>query len=77
MKELRQQQEIHQILLSQLVLNNDSESVNNNEENQPENLEDDMFMGLINKIKIQKFYTNIKIIINDFVLDTMAPFDTS
>ena len=39
MKELRQQQEIHQILLSQLVLNNDSESVNNNEENQPENLE--------------------------------------
>ena len=35
-----------------------------------------MFMGLINKIKIQKFYINIKIIINDFFLDTMALFDT-
>ena len=35
-----------------------------------------MFMGLINKIKIQKFYINIRIIINDFVLDTMALFDT-
>jgi len=35
-----------------------------------------MFMGLINKIKIQKFYINIKIIINDFVLETMALFDT-
>jgi len=33
-------------------------------------------MGLINKIKIQKFYTNIRIIINDFVLDTMTLFDT-
>ena len=31
-------------------------------------------MGLINKIKIQKFYINIRIIINDFVLDTMALF---
>ena len=37
--------------------------------------EDEMFMGLINKIKIQKFYINIRIIINDFVLDTMAVFD--
>ena len=34
-----------------------------------------MFMRLINKIKIQKFYINIRIIINDFVLDTMALFD--
>jgi len=33
-------------------------------------------MGLINKIKIQKFYINIRIIINDFVLDTMTLFDT-
>ncbi|KAG5066047.1 hypothetical protein GYH30_009661 [Glycine max] len=75
-KELRQQQEIHQIILSQLEEDSDSESANNSEENQPENLEDDMFMGLINKIKIQKFYINIKIIINDFVLETMALFDT-
>ncbi|KAH1262325.1 putative Polyprotein CP [Glycine max] len=75
-KELRQQQEIHQIILSQLKEDSDSESTNNSEENQPENLEDDMFMGLINKIKIQKFYINIKIIINDFVLETMALFDT-
>jgi len=35
-----------------------------------------MFMGLINKIKIQKFYINIKIIIKDFMLDTMTLFDT-
>jgi len=35
-----------------------------------------MFMGLINKIKIQKIYINIRIIINDFVLDTMTLFDT-
>ncbi|KAH1198911.1 hypothetical protein GmHk_18G052386 [Glycine max] len=75
-KELRQQQQIHQIILSQLEEDSDSESANNSEENQPENLEDDMFMGLINKIKIQKFYINIKIIINDFVLETMALFDT-
>ncbi|KAG4963172.1 hypothetical protein JHK82_039843 [Glycine max] len=44
-KELRQQQEIHQIILSQLEEDSDSESANNSEENQPENLEDDMFMG--------------------------------
>jgi len=35
-----------------------------------------MFMGLINKIKIQIFFINIRIIINDFVLDTLALFDT-
>ncbi|KAL5134611.1 polyprotein [Glycine soja] len=75
-KELRQQQEIHQIILSQLEEDSDSESANNSEENQPENLEDDMFMGLINKIKIQIFYINIKIIINDFVLETTTLFDT-
>ncbi|KRH13008.1 hypothetical protein GLYMA_15G210800v4 [Glycine max] len=75
-KELRQQQEIHQIILSQLEEDSDSESAHNSEGNQPENLEDDMFMGLINKIKIQNCYINIKIIINDFVLETMALFDT-
>ncbi|KAG5059726.1 hypothetical protein JHK87_000755 [Glycine soja] len=74
-KELRQQQEIHQIILSQLEEESDSKNTNS-EENQPENLEDDMFMGLINMIKIQNFYINIKIIINDFVLETMALFDT-
>ncbi|KAH1198123.1 hypothetical protein GmHk_18G051751 [Glycine max] len=78
-KELRQQQEIHQIILSQLEGKSDSESKNLEDEkdegNENENLEDEMFMGLINKIKIKKFYIN-KIIINDFVLDTMALFDT-
>ena len=74
-KELRQQ-EIHQIILSQLKEDSDSESVNNNDGNPLTNLEVDMFMGLINKIKIQNFYINIKIIINDFVLETMALFDT-
>jgi len=73
-KELRQQKEIHQIILSHLEENSDSESVEKDLEN--ENLEDEMFMGLINKIKIQKFYINIRIIIIDFVLDTMTLFDT-
>jgi len=51
-KELHQQQEIHQIILSQLEEDSDSEIVNNGEVNQPDNLEDDMFMGLIHKTKI-------------------------
>jgi len=75
-KELRQQQEIHQIILSQLDESSDSESREKDVENETENPEDEMFMGLINKIKIQKFYIKIKIIINDFILDTMALFDT-
>jgi len=70
-KELRQQQEIDQIILSKLEESSDSEKDVENE-----NLEDEMFMGLINKIKIQNFYINIIIIINDFVLETMALFDT-
>ena len=40
MKELRQQQEIYQIILSQLEEDRDYESVNNSEENQPDNLEE-------------------------------------
>ena len=75
-KALRQQQEIHQNILSQLEEESDSESIANSDTNHIENPEDNMFMGLINKIKIQKFYINIKIIINDFVLETMALFDT-
>ena len=72
-KELRQQQEIHQLILSHLEEHSDSESEEKEVKN--EDREDEMFMGLINKIKIQKFYINIRIIINDFVLDTMAVFD--
>ena len=63
-KELRQQQEIHQIILSHLEEHNDLESEQKEVKN--EDWEDEMFMGLINKIKIQKFYINIRIIINDF-----------
>ena len=67
------------MILSQFEENSDYEDIHENtekgEENETENLEDEMFMGLINKIKIQKFYINIRIIINDFVLDTMALFD--
>jgi len=75
-RELRQQQEIPQIILSQLEECSDSENTEKDNENEIENVEDEIFMGLINKIKIQKFYINIRIIINDFVLDTMALFDT-
>ena len=45
-------------------------------EEKVEGQDDEMFMGLINKIKIQKFYINIRIIINDFLLDAMTLFDT-
>jgi len=75
-KELRQQQEIHQIILSQLDESSDSESNKKDIEEEIENLEDEIFMGLINKIKIQKFNIKIRIIINDFVLDRIALFDT-
>ena len=75
-KKLCQQQKIHQIIISQLEENSDSESTEKDVENETENLEYEMFMGLINKIKIHKFYINMKIIINDFVLNTMALFDT-
>ncbi|KAH1198015.1 hypothetical protein GmHk_18G051665 [Glycine max] len=75
-KEPRQQQEIHQIILCQLEESSDYENTEKDIENENENLEDEMFMGLINKIKIQKLYINIKIIINDFFLDMMALFDT-
>ena len=74
-RELRQQQEIHQIILSHFEEHSDEDNENKKEEN--EGQDDEIFMGLINKIKIQKFYINIRIIINDFVLDTMALFDTS
>jgi len=73
-KELRQQQEIHQIILSHLKENSDSESIEKDVESKDQ--EDEMFMGLINKIKIQKSYINIRININDFVLEFMALFDT-
>ena len=72
-KELKQQ-EIHQIILSHFEEHSDS----NNEvkEEKDEGQDDEMFMGLINKNKIQKFYINIRIIINDFLLDAMTLFDT-
>uniref|UniRef100_A0A151UHT0 Polyprotein n=1 Tax=Cajanus cajan TaxID=3821 RepID=A0A151UHT0_CAJCA len=34
------------------------------------------FLGLINRLTIQKFFINIKIIFEDFVLETIALFDT-
>ncbi|KAG5066364.1 hypothetical protein JHK86_010095 [Glycine max] len=44
-KELRQQQEIHQNILSQLEEESDSESIANSDTNHIENPEDNMFMG--------------------------------
>ncbi|RDX73612.1 hypothetical protein CR513_46756, partial [Mucuna pruriens] len=72
-KELKQQQEIHQIILSQFEDHSDSDR-ETREEN--ESRDEENFMGLINRIKIQKFYIHIKIIVNDFVLNTLALFDT-
>nr|KYP32377.1 Enzymatic polyprotein [Cajanus cajan] len=34
------------------------------------------FLGLINRLTIQSFFINIKIIVEDFVLETIALFDT-
>ena len=67
-------QEIHQIILSHFEEHSDLD--NEVKEEKDEGQDDEMFMGLINKIKIQKFYINIRIIINDFLLDTMTLFDT-
>ena len=53
-----------------------NDSDNEVKEEKQKGQDDEMFMGLINKIKIQKFYINIRIIINDFLLDTMTLFDT-
>ena len=53
-----------------------NDSDNEVKEEKQKGQDDEMFMGLINKIKIQKFYIDIRIIINDFVLDTMTLFDT-
>ncbi|RDX80013.1 hypothetical protein CR513_39485, partial [Mucuna pruriens] len=72
-KELKQQQEIHQIILSQFEDHSDLDK-ETKEEN--ESKDEENFMGLINRIKIQKFYIHIKIIVNDFVLDTIVLFDT-
>ncbi|RDY12287.1 hypothetical protein CR513_02939, partial [Mucuna pruriens] len=74
-KDLKQQQEIHQLILSQLEDQSDSDR-ETKEENENESRIEENFMGLINRIKIQKFYIPIKIIVNDFVLDTLALFDT-
>ena len=67
-------QEIHQTILSHFEENSDLD--NEVKEEKDEGQDDEMFMGLINKIKIQKFYINIRIIINDFLLDTMTLFET-
>jgi len=33
-------------------------------------------LGLINQLKIQKFYINIRIVIKEFILETTTLFDT-
>ena len=63
-KELCQQQEIHQIILSQLEEESDSESTKDSEENQAENLEDDMFMRIINKIKSKYLHMSVRTYVN-------------
>ena len=49
-RELRQQQEIHQIILSYFQEHSDSDNEDKREED--EGQDDEIFMGLINKIKI-------------------------
>ena len=77
-KQLKETQNLHQSILAQLQENSQTDSETDIETpkiNSPKKSDND-FLGLINKLKIQKFYINIKIIIHEFVLETVALFDT-
>jgi len=89
-KDLRQNQNNHEFILGQLqsyesyednttdvnspVQNNINPPVQNS--NFLERQEDEDFLGLINQLKIQKIYINIRIVIKEFILKTTALFDT-
>ncbi|RDX81150.1 hypothetical protein CR513_38209, partial [Mucuna pruriens] len=74
-KNLKNQQDIHSVVLAQLGWGESNDS-SENESPQEKDHTNDKIMGLIKKIRIQKFYINIKIVIKDFVLETLALFDT-
>ncbi|KAK2401941.1 hypothetical protein QL285_051499 [Trifolium repens] len=84
-KELKQTQNNHHLILEQLNQNetiddNPAETdlidINQNFTKSHDKLEDEDFLGLINQLKIQKIHINIKIIIKEFVLETTTLFDT-
>ena len=64
-KELRKQQDIHQIILSQFEEHSNSDNEIKGEEDECQ--DDEIFMGLINKVKIQKFYKNEVILGTPFI----------
>ena len=87
--QIKNQQQTHQAILVQIEdLGNSSDDLENPENSGPKSTDeqqveggeqrvaDGNFITLINRLTIQKFYINIRIRIDDFVLDTIALFDT-
>jgi hypothetical protein len=84
-RELKQTQNNHHLILEQLnhydsIDDNPAETdpidINQNFTESHDRQEEEDFLGLINQLKIQNFYINIKIIIKEFVLETTALFGT-
>jgi len=73
-KEIKEQQTIYNAILSNLEENSDQEEIPEIELENKEEFGD--FLGLISRLTIQTFFINIKIIVEDFVLETIALFDT-
>ena len=73
-KEIKEQQTIYNAILSNLEVNFDQEEIPETKLENKEEIRD--FLGLISHLTIQKFFINIKIIVEDFVLETIALFDT-
>jgi FtsZ-binding cell division protein ZapB len=84
-RELKQTQNNHHYIIEQLqhyegVDDNPAETdpidINQNFTESHDKQEEEDFLGLINQLKIQNFYINIKIIIKEFVLEITTLFDT-
>nr|KYP36494.1 polyprotein [Cajanus cajan] len=81
-RDLKQKQQLHETFISQITEAFSDEMVDDNHNNlsnhskQNTHEDDDLFTALINQCSIQKFYIDVTILIDDFVLNTVALFDT-
>nr|KYP73766.1 hypothetical protein KK1_006416 [Cajanus cajan] len=75
-KSIKEQQVLHQTIISQLQDDPDQEKPPSEQDLEHNEVDWSDFLGLINRLTIQKFFINIKIIVEDFVLETVALFDT-
>nr|KYP31572.1 hypothetical protein KK1_048028 [Cajanus cajan] len=74
-KSIKEQQVLHQNILSQLHDDSDHEKPPSEQNLEHNEVHWSYFLGLINRLTIQKFFINIKVV-EDFVLETTALFDT-